>query len=65
MQILGDDAPSMRGVGADPDALKRTVPIQRKGQPVEVANVILFLASEKSGYIHGHALAVDGGWEAK
>jgi NAD(P)-dependent dehydrogenase (short-subunit alcohol dehydrogenase family) len=65
MRILGADAPPMRGVGADPDALKRVVPAQRKGRPNEIASAILFLASDRSEYIHGHALSVDGGWSAK
>jgi NAD(P)-dependent dehydrogenase (short-subunit alcohol dehydrogenase family) len=62
--ILGEDAPPMRGVGVDPDALKR-VPILRKGDTADIANAVLFLASDKSGYINGHSLVVDGGWTIK
>ena len=40
---------------ADSTALKRLA------EPHEIANTILFLASEESGYITGHNLAVDGG----
>jgi NAD(P)-dependent dehydrogenase (short-subunit alcohol dehydrogenase family) len=36
----------------------------RGGQPVEVANAALFLASDESSFVHGHALAVDGGFMA-
>jgi NAD(P)-dependent dehydrogenase (short-subunit alcohol dehydrogenase family) len=54
----------MRGVGSDPDAIKRLVPAQRKGTAVEIANMISFLASDQAEYIHGQALAVDGGWSA-
>jgi NAD(P)-dependent dehydrogenase (short-subunit alcohol dehydrogenase family) len=64
LRILGDDAPPMRGVGSDPDAIKRLVPAQRKGTAVEIANMISFLASDQAEYIHGQALAVDGGWSA-
>lgn len=38
------------------------IPMKRLGQPNDVANAALFLASEMSSYITGHALPVDGGW---
>lgn len=37
-------------------------PAGRPGQPEEVAKAIAFLASDDSAYIHGAALAVDGGY---
>jgi 3-oxoacyl-[acyl-carrier protein] reductase len=40
------------------------VPIGRAGQPDEIANAILFLASPESSYITGQILCVDGGWSA-
>lgn len=64
-RILGEDAPPMGGVGADPDWLKRAVPMQRKGTPDEIANMILFLLSDKATYVTGQSLVVDGGWIAK
>ncbi|MFF1511196.1 SDR family NAD(P)-dependent oxidoreductase [Streptomyces sp. NPDC058326] len=39
-------------------------PIGRLGTPEDVANAILFLASEKSSFITGSALTVDGGYTA-
>ena len=39
----------------------RMTPLGRLGQPVEVANAVLFLASEEATYITGHTLAVAGG----
>ena len=63
-RILGDDAPPMRGVGVDPDALKR-VPALQKGQPIDIANAILFAASPQARYMNGHSLVIDGGWTIK
>jgi len=36
-------------------------PIGRMGTPEEVANLALFLASDESSYITGHAHLIDGG----
>ncbi|MFA5055258.1 MAG: glucose 1-dehydrogenase [Dehalococcoidia bacterium] len=37
----------------------------RPGQPKEIAQAALFLAGDESSYIHGAAIAVDGGWTAE
>ncbi len=39
----------------------RAVPAGRFAQPEEIAEVALFLASEKAGFMHGAAVMVDGG----
>ena len=36
-------------------------PIKRPGRPEDIANAALFLASDRSEFINGHALVVDGG----
>ena len=49
---------------ASPDdlaAYARSFPIQRLGEPVEVADLICFLASDEAGYITGASLDINGG----
>lgn len=40
---------------------KKTIPLRRGGQPEEVADACVFLASDMSRYITGQVLQVDGG----
>jgi NAD(P)-dependent dehydrogenase (short-subunit alcohol dehydrogenase family) len=42
-------------------ALVTTVPMKRLGLPEEVANAIVFIASDEASFITGHVLNVDGG----
>lgn len=39
----------------------RTIPLGRIGQPIDIANLALFLASDESGFITGQNFVVDGG----
>lgn len=43
------------------EKLAETIPFKRIGQPEEIAEMALFLASDKSDYITGQVFAVDGG----
>jgi 3-oxoacyl-[acyl-carrier protein] reductase len=38
------------------------IPLARMGEPEDIANAVVFLASDKSSYITGQTIIVDGGW---
>lgn len=49
----------------DENARKQTIaqiPWARMGQPKDIANMVVFLASEKADYITGQTIIIDGGW---
>ena len=53
---------------ADPETyaeMLNRIPLGRYGQPEEIANGVLFLASDESGWITGSELVLDGGWTAQ
>ena len=61
------ETPATAGMLADERSRQGTeklIPMGRVGQPEELANAILFLASDEAGYITGAALPVDGGRSA-
>ena len=43
----------------------RSEPIGRNAQPAEIANAILFLASDESSFVTGSSLIIDGGYLAR
>lgn len=55
----GEDA--QRTVGFMTAALADAAPIRRAGRPADIAEAVLWLASDASGYVNGQAIAVDGG----
>ena len=36
--------------------------VKRRGRPEDIAQALLFLASDRAGFITGQTLNVDGGW---
>jgi len=40
---------------------KERIPLKRFGTPEEIANVILFMASDEASYLVGQSIVVDGG----
>jgi NAD(P)-dependent dehydrogenase (short-subunit alcohol dehydrogenase family) len=55
-RLAGDDARKA--------ALIATVPLKRAGTTPEIANAIIFLASDKASFTTGQVLSVDGGKSA-
>jgi 3-oxoacyl-[acyl-carrier protein] reductase len=43
------------------DEFNRQIPLGRMGTAVDVANAVLFLATEEAGYMTGQVLSVNGG----
>ena len=43
------------------EGMREKTPLGRMGEPEDIANAVLFLASEESSFITGHTLAVTGG----
>jgi 3-oxoacyl-[acyl-carrier protein] reductase len=51
--------------GSTEETKKQTIaaiPLARMGKPEDIANAVLFLASDESSYITGQTIIVDGGW---
>lgn len=52
---------SMTARFAEDERLLDSLPMKRMGNPEEVAELVLFLASDKSNYITGEVIRIDGG----
>lgn len=65
------DTPMLRSERARPPTLEdmqrlaETVPLGRLAQPVEIARVVLFLASDEASYMTGALVPVDAGYTAR
>ncbi|UCE64747.1 MAG: 3-oxoacyl-ACP reductase FabG [Nitrospirota bacterium] len=57
--ILTDMSRRVRKRGGE--LILKQIPAGRFGMPIDVANIVAFLASDQSDYISGQAISVDGG----
>lgn len=64
-EILGHDAPPMRGIATDEAAVRAISPVGRRGTVEEVAAAARYLASRAAAFVNGHTLVIDGGWTAR
>jgi NAD(P)-dependent dehydrogenase (short-subunit alcohol dehydrogenase family) len=48
----------------DVDTYMDHTPLRRLAEPEEIAEVVLYLASPRSGFVTGQVIAADGGWTA-
>ena len=44
--------------------LHKRQPVGRMGRPDEIANLVVYLASDESSFMHGSVIPIDGGWTA-
>ena len=56
---MTEDAVQRRG-----EAIMRNTPLGRMGQPGEIAEMVVWLLSERASYVTGACYNVDGGWMA-
>lgn len=62
------ETPMTKSLNTSKELLERLIqatPLQRLGQPKDIANAALFLASDDSSYITGAEIIIDGGFSAQ
>lgn len=62
--LIVTDAVRAHLTGSQVEGLGRAILVPRPGEPEDIANLVLFLASEESRYITGQMIAIDGGMSA-
>jgi 2-deoxy-D-gluconate 3-dehydrogenase len=60
-----DNTAALRGDPTRSRQILERIPAARWGEPSDIAGAAVFLCSPASDYVHGHILAVDGGWLAR
>lgn len=56
----GVETPAMKAMGFPPEVVE-PIPMKKLNQPEDVANAVVFLASDKAATITGQTLVIDGG----
>jgi 2-deoxy-D-gluconate 3-dehydrogenase len=57
-----DNTTALRNDATRSRQILERIPAGRWGDPADLAGAAVFLCSRASDYVHGHVLAVDGGW---
>ena len=60
--MVTDNTAALRQDATRYGQILERIPAGRWGNPEDLAGAAVFLCSEASDYVHGHVLAVDGGW---
>ncbi len=61
----GIQTPMLERIPGEDKIIAQQDPMGRIGRPEEIADSVLWLCSDKSSYVTGQAIAVDGGWIAQ
>ena len=59
------ETPAFLRFAPDPDFYRAQIPIRRLGRPEDIAELAVFLASDRAGFLTGVVISVDGGLSAK
>jgi 2-deoxy-D-gluconate 3-dehydrogenase len=57
-----DNTAALRADATRSRQILERIPAARWGEPEDVTGAAVFLAPTASDHVHGHVLAVDGGW---
>ena len=60
--MVTDNTAALRADATRSRQILERIPAGRWGNPEDLAGAAIFLSSAASDYVHGHVLAVDGGW---
>ncbi len=60
-----DNTAAVRGDVVRNSSILERIPAGRWGTPADLQGAVVYLASPASAYLHGHILALDGGWLAR
>lgn len=62
---MGGDESAPEELKAQIEGIQSAIPMRRWGQPDDIANAVLYLASAGTTYVTGETIVVDGGWLLK